>query len=106
MDFIETYNNLDSRYETGISFEAKEFLNSNVDVSAYSVKLIEEELYIYIEYNGKSMKSFVFDFLSFISYSYMCLVHKEETVDSVYYYIYTKISENNIGVKIKLIFQK
>lgn len=106
MDFFDLYNSFESSYEVGIGIEAKNYLNSIEDVKDYSIKFIKNELVIIVNYKGDSIHGFVFDFLCFISYKYYCLIHKEETRENICYYIFTQMSEDIVGMKIKMIFPK
>ena len=106
MEFFDLYNSFESSYEIGMGIEVKEYISSSTDVIDYKINLINNEINVIINYKGKSVNRFVYDFLCFISYDYFCLVHKEETQEKINYYIYTKMSEEITGIKIKLVFLK
>lgn len=106
MDFMELYNNCKSAYEMGIGMEIKDYLSCSEDVNEYSMKLVEEELIIHIKCKNLYIHKFVYCFLAFISYEYLCMLHKAETNDYYIYYIYTQMNNNGIGMKIQLKFFK
>lgn len=106
MDFMSFYNTMESSYEIGVGLEIKNYLCDSNDVKDFTMKYIDDELIIYIVFCGRNSRNFIYDFLSYISYDYLCALHRIDNQESIIYYIYTSISEKNTGIKIKMILKK
>lgn len=109
MDLIEAYKLMDSYYEIGMGVEIRDYLNEKKEtkkINKYSLDLVDDEIVICINQNHIDIHSFVYDFLSYISYDFFCSIQRKEDNEYIVYYIYTKMNEYKMGIKIQIKFIK
>lgn len=102
MDYYNIYKNESAYYEIGIVREIKAFFDCIDEVDKYELEVENNEIILTFSYKGNTLKRFVFNFLSFISYDHFCFVIKDEKREYSIYYIYTSMSDNENGIKIQL----
>ena len=106
MDFENLYYNSTAKYEEGMYFDIKAFFENNDKVEEYAIKFIDDEFEIIIKKTKIDIESVVFDFLSCVSYSFLCVIQRENKEKEDEYRIYTKMKEKTEGVKIRILVPK
>ena len=102
MDFKKIYENTPSYYEVGMAIDIKDYLKECNEIKDFSVEFKKNEFIIRI--NGLEILSriFLYQFLEYISYDYLCMVHKEIIDDFEIFYILTMIENDSDCVKIQM----